>query len=924
MVDFPGSRLEHRTRFAFGADVTADPGTWTWTDVTAQVPAQQITITRGRSAEAGAVTPGSLSLMLDNPSGDFTPDLATGAHYPNIVQGVPVQESLRGPTTFLDLPGTGARISTPTSADLQFTGDFDLRVDVTLTQWRIAGRQIALMAKAGAGTAQSWELGITGDGQLYVLWRESSTSTVELWPDKLVVVPPSGRLAVRAAVDVDDGAGGLVAYFWTAPTLAGPWTSLGDPVPLAGASALFPCTAPVEAGDLTHPMLAGDTAPVGRLHGLEVREGIGGTVRAAVTATAVTEGATSFVQGGRTWTVTAPAEATRWVPRITASAVDWAPTWPYGDLSNPASGYVGESRVAVSASGILQRMGQGKSPLQSTLRRRIPTDPTILVYWPMEDGAAATQAASGLPAGRPASFTGVTWASDSTLPGSDALPATGTAAALTATVPLPTGSPNGWHLEFVYRLDSGPAAQAQLINLRIAGGLYRDIQISLLGSDFTVTVTDATGTPVSSGTVAAPNAIGTWNRLILYARQTSTTMVIHFGVITIGGTAYGVDSVPVTGAIGSVTQVYCAYGASMQGLRLGHLAVFATQETTVYNGADSGFTGELAADRLIRLCSEENVPLLVVGDTARTTPMGPQPLQALPALLQECADTDGGILGEQRDRLGLRYRTRSSFYNQTPALTLDAGASGITNPFAPVLNDQALRNFITAQRTGGSFAVASDPASIARSGLYDSQVDVNTAGDDQLPGIASWEVHKGTAPGMRYARLAVDLGTAPQLADAWLAVDSGDLAGVVNLPPQHPADTVSALIQGYTETYSPTAWTATTNCTPGTPWTVAVLDDPVRARLQSGGSTLGAGVDATATVLQFITAPGYRRWIDSAAFPAMFPFTARIAGEDVTVTAITGTASPQTATVVRSANGVKKTQAAGTAVRVATPMTLAL
>lgn len=917
MADWQSDKLQHRTRIAFGADRGSDPGTWTWTDVTADVPSQSITINRGRSAEAGTVTPGNVSMSLMNLAGDYTPELATGAHYPNVVQGTPLQESLRGSTTFIELPGTGARISTPTSADLQVTGDFDVRVDMTLTQWRTTGRSMPLMSKAGTGTDQSWEIGITGAGQLYIVWRELVDSTVELWPDPLIVVPPSGRLAVRAAVDVDNGSGGLSAYFWTAATLDGPWEPLGDPVTLSGASALWPCSAPIEVGAVTHSMLASTVPPVGRLHGLEVR--LDGTVRAKITAADVAEDATAFTgDDGRTWAVTAPAVATRWLPRITAAIAEWAPTWPHGDLSNPATGYQGDARVGISAYGVLQRLGQGKSPLQSTLRRRVPTEPTVVAYIPFEDGTAAAQAASGLPGGAPATFTGVTWASDATLPGSAPLPATGASAALSVPVPPPLVAGDGWHCEFVFRIDSAPASASQLINVQLASGTYREVQIAITGSVIGCLLIKPDGTTVDGGAFSAPNMVGSWNRGVVYARQNGTSVTIHYAVITIGGVAYSTDVDPFTGTTGTVTRLYANYGSAVTGLRIGHLGVFAAPGTTIYNAADTAFNGELAAERLIRLCSEENIPLLVIGDTARSTPMGPQGMRALTDLLQECADTDGGPLGEQRDRLGLRYRTLTSLYNQTPALTMDAAVNGISNPFAPTLSDQALRNQITAQRANGSSATAADKESIARSGLYDSQVDVNPAADTQLPDIAAWQVHLGTAPGMRYSQITTDLLTVPQLTGAWLAADTGDLAKVVNLPPQHPTDAVTALMQGYAETFSPTSWLATLNCTPGAPWVIGVTDDPVLGKAGSAGSELAADVDETATTIQVAVTVGLTWTTD----PAQCPIDIRVGGEVMTVTAITGSTSPQAFTVVRSVNQVVKPQSAGEQVKLAIPMTV--
>jgi hypothetical protein len=930
-VAFPDDPLEHRTQFAFGADVTADPGTWEWTDATPSLLEQTISITRGRQAQAGAVTPGSISVVLDNPDGDFTPELATGAHYPHVVPGVPMRESLRGGTTFIELPGEGARISTPDGAGLGITGDVDLRVDVTLTEWRRPGRHIPLMNKGTAeGTDQSWELGVHEGGAPYVVWRESATSVVTVACEQTVVVPPSGRLALRAAVDVDNGAGGFTVYFWTAPTLAGPWAALGEGQTYDLASALVTSTAPVQAGHVEYPAQVGALPPVGRLHGLEVRDGIDGTVVAQVTAADVAEDAATFTgAGGRTWTVTAPAAATRWVPRITAQVTEWAPTWPYGDLSSEDTGDPGEAQVAVRASGPLQRLGTGQPALQSTLRRRIPAAPAsdrLLAYWPCEDGAASTQAASGLPGGTPARLTGVQWAADDSLPGSAALPSTGAGAVLSGAVPAPSGAPDGWRLECVYRVDTAPASASEVINVRLSNSLFSGIRVALVGSDFTVTFAfaDAT-TPDASSTLPAPNSVGTWNRLVLYARQvTATTMMVHFGVITIGGTVYGVDSPTNAGTVGRVTGVYATYGAAIEGLRIGHLAVFATAETSIFDGADTGFDGELAAERMIRLAGEEGVPLLVCGDTTTTAPMGPQGMDTLLDLLQECADTDGGPLGEQRDRLALRYRTRTSLYNQTPALSLNARArSEIANPFSPVSSDEALRNRITATRSGGSSATVEDPVSIARSGVRPDQVSGKPQRDTQLPDMASWALHLATAPGMRYPQLTMDLAIAPQLVDAWLGTDTGDLAAVSDLPPQHPADTVQALVQGYVEAYSAVSWTATTNCTPGQPWQVTdTFSDGDDAPLaDSDGSELAAGIDADDIELSVTVTDGPLWSTDDGDYPVDI----RIGGGEVaTITACTGTSTPQTMTATRGVNGVTRSWPAGATVQLVAPIIAAM
>jgi hypothetical protein len=65
-------------------------------------------------------------------------------------------------------------------------------------------------------------------------------------------------------------------------------------------------------------------------------------------------------------------------------------------------------------------------------------------------------------------------------------------------------------------------------------------------------------------------------------------------------------------------------------------------------------------------------------------------------------------------------------------------------------------------------------------------------------------------------------------------------------------------------------------------------------------------------------------WIDSAKFPAEFPFDVLVGGERMRVTGITGTTSPQAFNVLRSRNAIVKAQTAGTRVSLADPTTVAL
>jgi hypothetical protein len=78
--------------------------------------------------------------------------------------------------------------------------------------------------------------------------------------------------------------------------------------------------------------------------------------------------------------------------------------------------------------------------------------------------------------------------------------------------------------------------------------------------------------------------------------------------------------------------------------------------------------------------------------------------------------------------------------------------------------------------------------------------------------------------------------------------------------------------------------------------------DPVTAVIQTQMSaTAAAGV--TSISVKTLSGP---LLVTTATDPTQFPFDALISGERVTVTAVTGTTSPQTATVTRGVNGVSK------------------
>ena len=202
------------------------------------------------------------------------------------------------------LPGTaGNYASTPDNAALDIVGDIDLRADVTLTSW--VGATGTIIAKwLQAGNQRAYVLDFVG-GFLRMVWSTTGADTVvhtsTAAPNTLVSA--TGRLAVRVTLDVNNGAGGHTSTFYTAPSMAGPWTQLGVPVVGAGTTSIFSSSAELSLGalDVGAASTFGQTV---RYHAVEVRNGIVSTVVALPNFEFIPAGTTVFVDGaGRTWTL---------------------------------------------------------------------------------------------------------------------------------------------------------------------------------------------------------------------------------------------------------------------------------------------------------------------------------------------------------------------------------------------------------------------------------------------------------------------------------------------------------------------------------------------------------------------------------------------------------------------------------------------
>lgn len=915
-------------------------GAWNTITDDVRVTTSAVSITRGLSSESASdAEPTSCECDLDSRDYKFAPRAPGSVLYGKIGRNTPMRLGYTVGSPWVALDGTdGNEITTPTNTAFNVT-DLDLRIEIALDDW---ARQQNLAARfLATGDQRSWGLYLAGTGQLAFHWSATGTSTLITRFSTVPMTAYNGqRLALRVTLDVDNGAGGYELRFYTGRTVDDTeWTLLGDPIVGGATTAVFGAAAPIELGDMTGIALP---AMIGKAYALKLLNGIGGTTVLRMTTQDASPGVTSFTSGGFVWTkATAGAVLTNRHIRMSGEVPAWPPT---RDLSG------NDNYVSVNPTGITRRMDAGNKPQDSALLRYIKAQGPI-DCWPFTDGADATQAQS-MTGGSPLR---VSLDFGTTQPnwGAGALadwvePTISLAAATDGVIAGPatlTDPGTTWSADLSF---SGVTASGASIDYAVtdrAAGSDADptgqwtVTVDKNANSITLRRASVGETSSSVTLLSTISSPGVFNDLPHHLRLTVDTsgattpwQLYLDGTLKDSGTYAAPSKSPrrlrtgwflngVAQGTGTPTFGYLTYWGST-----------APAASQTYS-ALVGFTGELAGVRIERLAAEAGYVASVAGDTALQEPMGIQGRKKLLELLGEANRTNFGYLLDARDRNEVIHRGHSTLWNQPPALTLDFQAGLISAPFKPVDDDKLTENDVSVKREYGSvparqiletgeLSVQDFPDGVGR---YDNEYTYSLATDDQAGHVASMRLHLGTYNGVRYARITLNLANSRVFAmiDDILRVDCGDLVRLTNLPADHGPDAVNVLVQGYTETAGPDEWTITFNCVPGEPWTALVLGSTTYSRLDTGGCVLAAGLTAVQTSVG-VTTTGTRRWVDSATYPAEFPFDVRVGGEVMRVTACTGTTASQTFTVTRSVNGVSTTHDSGADVRLATPVYLAL
>lgn len=582
--------------------------------------------------------------------------------------------------------------------------------------------------------------------------------------------------------------------------------------------------------------------------------------------------------------------------------------------------------VTIVASGILRRLQQG-TRARSALRMTLPAS-SPLVYLPLEDGTHATQFASGLVNGTPATLIGLPESGSGVGPVGSAAVANFAATANTscagfAAISL-TGATAGFigvslSIKGTLTSDLNPVIMQAVRVLFDTGDipyLYITAYARWTGTEFD---TNATGLDVFvSGGPSVGSVIGGFN-LNMYDGEAHD---VHVRLAQNGSAVDAelwIDGVQVdansSAAVTLGTPTFLLGPAALPGtlggdtvdntgtaLALGHITVHddaTALDDTDYHTAATGHAGENAAVRIARVCAEVGIAFLAGGATQSIT-LGPQPVAPPLDVLRDAEKADMGVLYEAE--FGLAYQGKVGRYNTPVAFAPDYDLRQIAEPPLPTDDDQRMVNRFTAERTDGSFVTVEDPVSIASDGEYDDGDVFNTATDRALVDVAGWRIHRGTVDEDRWPAIELNPTRAPELIDDWTALGFGPRMNASNIPGE--TGPVDAFIEGRREHLDPFSWRAGVTTTPASVYEVYQVEgSDNRGRVDSATATLAADVSDVATSLSVATSGVL--WVTGAV-----DFDVAIGGERMTVTDISGGSSPQTFTVTRSVNGVVKAHTA--------------
>lgn len=822
----------------------------TWVDVVTTGDGvrhrDEIFIRHGRSDWASIADPSQASFTLANRDGRWSPDNPDGPWHGLFRRNIPCRIGIgRGEIHMAPTTVSYDLASTPDHASLDVAGNLDVRIEFEGEKDLVDidhGGSIARLVHKSTGTT-GWGLSIYDDGGIIraaIGWYDpgavfrtyhTGNSGAEL--------PADFRHEHRALRAVLTNSTGNLTWY-TATTLAGPWTQLGSPCTGVGATSIAATTAPLKVGGV----VGDNRIPYpGRIYDFELRDGT--TLVAAAAFNDQTVGATSWTDSaGRLWTIGPGGRITNMLWRF------------HGELSSiPTRWNIDGSDVwaPVEATGLFRRLRQGNRRLDSSLRRGLLAQANnsfgsdLVAYWPMEETGRDLTAFGAAVGGGPMTIAGdtPTTGANSAFHCSEDLPTLGNSV-LTADVA--TYSPaTEWQVRWLQHIPSDATsggAWFEVLRISTTGHTWIVQWQDTSGGNMRVLAYNSSGTLVYTGGAIGMAATGQPFRVSLAISTNGSNVDLDFQAQIAGGVPGGVIVTnAVAGVPGRVTQLKFNKDANLDEWAIGHVTVQnnVTPTTELYDELNA-HNGERAAARIVRLCREEGIATRIEGSPSDTHAMGYQRPATLMGLLEECAATDLGILHESRETVAVGYRTRASMIGQPVIVALDYAAGDVARSIDLDRDDDGFANDVTLTNQSGATAraVLDDASAMSISeppvgaGRYQTSASVNLWSDTDLPYLAAGYLALSSVDEPRVSALTIGLHHAAPSADAALTATVFDMSLGDRVDISNPLDTalgaaapaISQLIQGWRERINLFEHELVLNTTPASPWATNPVTDP--------------------------------------------------------------------------------------------------
>ena len=794
-----------------------------WEDITTYVNEEdKIRITRGFQGTSGRSDFSRAYFSLNNTDGRFSLRNPNGAYHGAIQRNSEVRISKAYGTKSLQLQGAvrvegtdkiGDCFRTPLTYTLAVTSDIDIRIDLDLESWH-AFQSLAGMGLDSNASEHGWGFYLDDDGKLNIDWVDSNAV---IWhAESTIAVTDVTRQSLKVTIDMNDGAGNNVVTFYTATTFGGAYTQLGDAVTQVGTANIFYAGGNLSIGQ------SGRRSPRGihgKVYNFELYDGIGGTKVADLDFTTIDNGARTYTDSsGNLWIGVNTAIVSNRRYRFHGEIAEWPLAW------DPTGNWVTASITAAGVQKRLERASATGSVMYRHHTKGIIQDPgfdfqrnTAKAYWPMEDGENSFQVSSGLP-GRPhlevygapefaaysdfnesnpilklngsklggrvvGAETGyvdvrfiLSIPDDASIPvGANWITLWGTGAIAKFQLHAGNATEWDWHMYTESGLETGtPAFVSAGIPVVVVGeDIHVRVQLQESGGDVFVAV----------------------QLMTVQGEEIATD------VQSASSTSFGrIYRVQVNDAdLGANTDVY-----------MGHLAVYGV-DSPDWETPIGAWHYERAADRIERICNEEEIEYRQIGAATKSTFMGFQNPDSPQAIMSSASHSDTGYLVDPLDAFGIEYRTGRSLFNLAARLTLSYSSAELSGELRPVDDDSYLTNDFTAQRgdagsarfrlTEGALSVNSPPHGV---GEYADNQSFSLAHEGQCVDLASWFVAQGTLDEERYPRIEIALENArisadSALTEAILDLDIGQRVDITDTPDFLPANDIRQTIVGYEE-----------------------------------------------------------------------------------------------------------------------------